>query len=159
MGARRMYAGGIASPGLRAGAFRCKHGSGTVQLRKHRVSGGPRMTDEQVNRIVDHLCQQLHVAIRLKGAQSEVFPPNIKDLGFDPASLRTAADRIQVGGRHTSPRNGGRRRTAVVLNERAGRSPAPQRSSFRTKAFEISRCIRFRASFDCGLTFPSGPAR
>jgi hypothetical protein len=84
------------------------------------------MTDEQVNRIVDHLCQQLHVAIRLKGTQSEVFPPNIKDLGFDPASLRTAADRIQVGGRHTSPRNGGRRRTAVVLNERAGRSPAPQ---------------------------------
>jgi hypothetical protein len=32
----------------------------------------------------------LHVAIRLKGTQSEVFPPNIKDLGFDPASVRTA---------------------------------------------------------------------
>jgi hypothetical protein len=42
------------------------------------------MTEEQVNRIVDHLCQQLHVALRLKGTQSEVFPPNIKDLGFDP---------------------------------------------------------------------------
>ena len=48
------------------------------------------MTEEQVNRIVDHLCQQLHVAIRLKGTQSEVFPANIKDLGFDPASVRTA---------------------------------------------------------------------
>jgi hypothetical protein len=30
-----------------------------------------------------------HAAIRLKGTQSEVFPPN-KDLGFDPASVRTA---------------------------------------------------------------------
>ena len=47
------------------------------------------MTDDQVNRIVEHLCEQLHVAIRLKGAQPEVFPPNVKDLGFDPASVRT----------------------------------------------------------------------
>jgi len=47
------------------------------------------MTDDQVDRIVEHLCQQLHVAIRLKGAQPEVFPPNIKDLGFDPASVKT----------------------------------------------------------------------
>jgi hypothetical protein len=36
------------------------------------------MTDDQVNRIVEHLCEQLHVTIRLKGAQSEVFPPNVK---------------------------------------------------------------------------------
>jgi hypothetical protein len=47
------------------------------------------MTDDQVNRVVEHLCQQLHVTIRLKGAQPEVFPPNIKDLRFDPASVRT----------------------------------------------------------------------
>jgi hypothetical protein len=47
------------------------------------------MTDDQVNRIVEHLCQQLHVTIRLKGAQPEAFPPNIKELGFDPASLKT----------------------------------------------------------------------
>jgi len=47
------------------------------------------MTDDQVNRIVEHLCQQLHVGIRLKGAQPEVRPPNLKDLVFDPASVRT----------------------------------------------------------------------
>jgi hypothetical protein len=45
------------------------------------------MTDEQVNRVVEHLCQQLHVTIRLKG--TEAHPPNAKDLGFDPASVRT----------------------------------------------------------------------
>jgi hypothetical protein len=47
------------------------------------------MTDDQVNRIVEHLCQHIHVAIRLKGAQLEVRPPNLKDLGFDPTSVRT----------------------------------------------------------------------
>ena len=46
------------------------------------------MTDEQVNRIVEHLCQQLHVTIRLKGAQP-AFPPNARELGFDPASVKT----------------------------------------------------------------------
>jgi hypothetical protein len=45
------------------------------------------MTDDQVNRIVEHLCQQLHLAIRLKG--SEAHPPNAKDIGFDPASVNT----------------------------------------------------------------------
>jgi len=44
---------------------------------------------DQVNRIAEHLCEQLHVTIRLKDAQSEVFPPNVKDLGFDPTSVRT----------------------------------------------------------------------
>ena len=47
------------------------------------------MTDDQVNRIVEHLCQQLHVAVRLKGAEPELHPPNLKDLRFDPASVRT----------------------------------------------------------------------
>ena len=47
------------------------------------------MTDDQVNRIVEHLCQHLHVAIRLKGTQPAVRPPNLKDLGLDPASAKT----------------------------------------------------------------------
>jgi hypothetical protein len=47
------------------------------------------MTDDQVNRIVEHLCQQLHVAIQLKGAPSEVHPPNLRDLTFDPSRVRT----------------------------------------------------------------------
>jgi hypothetical protein len=47
------------------------------------------MTDDQVDRIVEHLCQQLHVAIRLKDARPEAFPPNIKELGFDPASVKS----------------------------------------------------------------------
>jgi hypothetical protein len=43
------------------------------------------MTNDQVNRVVQHLCEQLHVTIRLKG--SEAHPPNAKDIGFDPASV------------------------------------------------------------------------
>ena len=54
------------------------------------------MTDDQDNRIVEHLCEQLHVTIRLKGAQSEVFPPNV---GFDPAFVRTVLlTGLQVAG-------------------------------------------------------------
>jgi len=45
------------------------------------------MTDDQVNRIAQHLCQQLHLTIRLKG--SEAHPPNAKDIGFDLASVNT----------------------------------------------------------------------
>jgi hypothetical protein len=45
------------------------------------------MTEEQANRIVEHLCQHLHLAIRLKG--SEAHPPNAKEIGFDPAAVRT----------------------------------------------------------------------
>jgi hypothetical protein len=56
------------------------------------------MTDDQVNRIVEHLCQHIHVAIRLKGAQPEVRPPNLKDLGFDPASVKT----VLVTGLHAA---------------------------------------------------------
>ena len=43
------------------------------------------MTNDQINRVVQHLCEQLHVTIRLKG--SEAHPPNAKDIGFDPASV------------------------------------------------------------------------
>jgi len=45
------------------------------------------MTDEQVNLIVQRLCEQLHLALRLEG--SEAHPPNAKGIGFDPASVRT----------------------------------------------------------------------
>ncbi len=40
------------------------------------------MTGDQVNLVVQHLCEQLHLALRLKG--SEAHPPNAKDIGFDP---------------------------------------------------------------------------
>ncbi len=45
------------------------------------------MTEEQVNRTVQHLCEQLHVAFRLKG--TEVLPPNARDIGFDTAFVKT----------------------------------------------------------------------
>jgi hypothetical protein len=45
------------------------------------------MTQEQVNSTVRHLCEQLHVAIRLKG--TEALPPNARDIGFDTASVKT----------------------------------------------------------------------
>jgi hypothetical protein len=48
---------------------------------------GGGMTEEQANRVVEHLCQQLHLAIRLKG--SEAHPPNAKEIGFDCASVNT----------------------------------------------------------------------
>ncbi|OPY97584.1 hypothetical protein A5906_35500 [Bradyrhizobium sacchari] len=45
------------------------------------------MTDDQVNLVVRHLCEQLHLALRLK--ESEAHPPNAKEIGFDTASVRT----------------------------------------------------------------------
>jgi len=45
------------------------------------------MTNEQVDRAVQHLCEQLHVAIRLKG--TEALPPNARDIGFDVAVVKT----------------------------------------------------------------------
>ena len=45
------------------------------------------MTEEQVKRTVRHLCEQLHVAVRLKG--TEALPPNARDIGFDTASVKT----------------------------------------------------------------------
>jgi hypothetical protein len=45
------------------------------------------MTDDQANLVVQHLCEHLHLAFRLKG--SEAHPPNAKDIGFDPAAVRT----------------------------------------------------------------------
>ncbi|WP_271575317.1 hypothetical protein [Bradyrhizobium sp. CCBAU 11361] len=45
------------------------------------------MNDDQVNRVVQHLCEHMHLALRLK--DSEAHPPNAKDIGFDTASVRT----------------------------------------------------------------------
>ena len=38
------------------------------------------MSDDQVNLVVQHLCEQLHLALRLT---------NAKDIGFDLTSVRT----------------------------------------------------------------------
>ena len=51
------------------------------------VAGEAIMTDDQVNLVVKHLCEQLHLALRLKN--SEAHPPNAKEIGFDPASVST----------------------------------------------------------------------
>ena len=48
------------------------------------------MTEQQVNRIVEHLCEQLHTAIQLKGSNPPVRPPNLKELGFEQAFVKTA---------------------------------------------------------------------
>ncbi len=64
-------------------------GRGRNRGDQDRASKEASMTDDQVDRIVKHLCQQLHVTVRLKSAESEVHPPNLKDLSFDPASVRT----------------------------------------------------------------------
>jgi hypothetical protein len=45
------------------------------------------MTDDQVNLVVQHLYEHLHLALRLKG--NDAHPPNAKDIGFDPAAVRT----------------------------------------------------------------------
>jgi hypothetical protein len=38
------------------------------------------MTEEQINRTVRHLCEQMRVAVRLKG--TEALPPNAREIGF-----------------------------------------------------------------------------
>jgi hypothetical protein len=84
------------------------------------------MTDEQVDRIVEHLCQHLNLAMRLKG--TEAHPPEAKDIGFDPSVRTVFADQLAIGRRDSPPRTRrGERRTAVVLNEERGtdQSPAP----------------------------------
>jgi hypothetical protein len=49
------------------------------------IAGEAIMTDDQVNLVVKHLCEQLHLALRLKN--SAAHPPNAKEIGFDPASV------------------------------------------------------------------------
>ena len=46
------------------------------------------MTEEQVDRIVENLCVHLRHAIRVTG--TEAFPSNLRELGFDAASVKTA---------------------------------------------------------------------
>jgi len=54
----------------------CASGVSAGPTRARAQQKGMYMTDDQVNRIVEHLCEQLHVTIRLKSAQLEVFPPS-----------------------------------------------------------------------------------
>jgi hypothetical protein len=77
------------------------------------------MTDEQVNRIVQHLCEQLHVAVRLKG--TGVFPSNAKDLGFDAPTVKTILlSGVRSAGDHNSTGTRDWRGAAVVLSEKRG---------------------------------------
>jgi hypothetical protein len=46
------------------------------------------MTEQQVDRIVENLCVHLRHAIRVTG--TEAFPSNLRELGFDAASVKTA---------------------------------------------------------------------
>src|SRR5580765_4504341 len=69
------------------------------------------MTDDQVNLVVQHLCEQLHLALRLK--DSEAHPPNAKDIGFDPASVSTVL------------RTGLRSAGVTIHHEAAGTSEEP----------------------------------
>jgi len=46
------------------------------------------MTEQQVDRIVESLCVHLRHAIRVTG--TEAFPSNLRELGFDAASVKTA---------------------------------------------------------------------
>ena len=82
------------------------------------------MTDDQVNRIVEHLCQHLHVAIRLKGTQPEVRPPNLKDLDLNPASVKTVLlTGLPLGGRHSGREDRGKRRATLVVTKAQGPKP------------------------------------
>jgi hypothetical protein len=84
------------------------------------------MTDDQVNSIVQHLCQHLHLTIRLKG--SKAHPPNAKDIGFDGAAvntvLRTALKLAGISIYSITESNGDERRGAMVLAKARDPSPA-----------------------------------
>jgi hypothetical protein len=49
------------------------------------------MTEEQVDRIVEHLCHTLQLAIRLRGSQAH--PPNAREIALEHSSVRTCAYR------------------------------------------------------------------
>ena len=90
------------------------------------------MTDDQVNLVVQHLCEQLHLALRLKG--SEAHPPNEGYWIRSCLCKNCIADRVAFGGCHDPPRGSrGERRAAVVLNAKRG-AEAPRLSvgSFST---------------------------
>jgi hypothetical protein len=50
-------------------------------------SGEGDVTKEQVNQTVQHLCRELHAAVRSKGTGAPPF--NIENLGFDAGSVET----------------------------------------------------------------------
>ena len=101
------------------------------------------MTDGQVNLVVQHLCEQLHLALRLKG--SEAHPPNAKDIGFKLASVRTVLlTGLRSAGCHDPPRGGrGERRAAVVLN---AKPPPPANFSVRSFASVLPDHGDFRSA-------------
>ena len=78
------------------------------------------MTNDQVNLVVQYLCEQLHLALRLKG--SEGTSTKRQGYWFRSCPCKNCiADRAAYGGCHHPPR--GRRderRTAVVLNAKRG---------------------------------------
>jgi hypothetical protein len=43
------------------------------------------MTEEQVNHVVEIVCERLPAAIPWQGTEPGVPTPNVKDLGCDPA--------------------------------------------------------------------------
>src|SRR5688572_19680567 len=92
------------------------------------------MTDDQVNLVVQHLCEQLHLALRLK--DSEAHPPNAKDIGFDPASVRTVL--------LTGLRSAG----VTIHHEAAGASEEPpwsstQNAGQKPRASQLGQSRRF----------------
>src|SRR6478672_1145556 len=78
------------------------------------------MTDDQVNLVVQHLCEQLHLALRLKGQRGT----STKRQRYWIRSClckNCIADRLAFGGCHDPPRGSrGERRAAVVLNAKRG---------------------------------------
>ena len=87
------------------------------------------MTDDQVNLVVQHLCEQLHLALR---------GTSTKRQGYWIRSClgkNCIADRVAFGGCHDPPRGSrGERRAAVVLNAKRG-TEAP-RQCLDLKAIE-----------------------
>jgi hypothetical protein len=82
------------------------------------------MTDDQVNLVVQHLCEQLHLALRLKG--SEAHPPRQGYWIRSCLCKNCIAHQLAFGGCHDRPRGSrGERRAAVVLNAKRG-SEAPR---------------------------------
>jgi len=83
--------------------------------------------DDQVNLVVQHLCEQLHLALRLK--DSEAHPPNAKDIGFDPASVRTVL--------LTGLRSAG----VTIHHEAAGRAKSRRGPKRKTRDRTLAPCL------------------
>lgn len=93
------------------------------------------MTDDQVNVVVQHLCEQLHLALRLK--DSEAHPPNAKVIGFDSISVRTALlTGLRSAGVTIHREAAGRAKSRSGPKGRTrGRSPAPMSQLIQSRRF------------------------